>query len=223
MAARTGLVLLGPPGAGKGTQAEGLSARLGVPHISTGDMLREALASGTEVGLQAKKYMDAGELVPDPVVVAIVAERLARPDCEPGWLLDGFPRNEAQAAALDGELGDIGHEITAVLYLEVSPEEVVKRLSGRRMCRQCNAGFHVEFMPSAKGELCDRCGGELYQRDDDRPETISQRLEVYETSTAGLVAYYRERDLLCEVDAAGEPEEVAAAALAAVEAAGVRR
>ncbi len=223
MAERIGLILLGPPGAGKGTQAEGLSARLGVPHISTGDMLREALASGTEVGLQAKKYMDAGELVPDAVVVAIVAGHLSRPDCGPGWLLDGFPRNQAQAVALAGELEKIGHEITAVLYLKVSAEDVVKRLSGRRMCRECNAGFHVEFMPSAKGERCDRCGGELYQRDDDCPETISQRLEVYESSTAGLVAYYRERGLLREVDAAGRPEEVGVGLVAAVEAAGVGR
>ena len=221
MAARTGLILLGPPGAGKGTQAEGLSARLGIPHISTGDMLREAASSGTEVGLRAKKYMDAGELVPDPVVVAIVAERMGRPDCEAGWLLDGFPRNQVQAEALEAELAGAGHEISAVIYLEVSAEDVVRRLSGRRLCRKCNAGYHVEFMPPRKEGVCDRCGGDLYQRDDDRPDTIRQRLEVYEGSTAGLVAYYRRKGLLREVDASGRPEGVGAALLAAVGAAGV--
>jgi len=214
MSARIGLILLGPPGAGKGTQAEGLSQALGIPHVSTGDMLRAAVKSGREVGLRAKKYMDAGELVPDAVVVAIVSERLAADDCQKGWLLDGFPRNEAQAVALEAELSRTRQKITAVLFLKVSAEEVTRRLSGRRLCRQCNAGYHVGFMPSKKPGACDRCGGELYQRDDDKAETIRQRLQVYEKNTAGLVAYYRSKGLLREVEAAGRPEAVGAALLA---------
>jgi adenylate kinase len=217
MAAQLGLILLGPPGAGKGTQAQRLSAELGIPHISTGDMLREAVASGREVGLRAKKYMDSGGLVPDAVVVAIVSERLGAPDCGKGWLLDGFPRNEPQAAALEAELTRTGRAISAVMYLKVSAEEVTRRLSGRRMCRnqKCNAGYHLEFMPPKQPGRCDRCGSELYQRDDDQPETIRQRLQVYEQSTAGLVAHYRAQRLLREVDASGRPEEVARALLAA--------
>jgi adenylate kinase len=217
MAERTGLILLGPPGAGKGTQAEAISRRFGIPHISTGDMLRGALAAGTKVGLEAKKYMDAGELVPDSVVVAIVGERLQQDDCGPGWLLDGFPRNTAQADALAAQLEEIGHAVTAVLYLKVGAEVVVERLSGRRMCSSCNKGFHVKFMPPKTEGKCDACGGDLYQRDDDREETIRQRLEVYEKSTAELVDYYGSRGLLREVDASGAPEEVGAALAAAVE------
>jgi len=215
-----GLILLGAPGAGKGTQAVRLSKHLGIPHISTGDMLREAVASGREVGLRAKKYMDAGELVPDSVVVAIVSERLGSADCGKGWLLDGFPRNEAQAVALEAELARIGQAISAVLFLKVSAEEVTRRLSGRRMCRnqKCKAGYHLEFMPPAKPGVCDRCGSELYQRDDDKPETIRQRLEVYEKSTAGLVARYRSAELLHEIEASGNPDDVARALMAAVSA-----
>jgi adenylate kinase len=217
VAERTGLILLGPPGAGKGTQAAAISGRFGIPHISTGDMLRGALAAGTEVGLEAKKYMDAGELVPDSVVVAIVGERLQQDDCAPGWLLDGFPRNTAQADALEGQLEKIGHAVTAVLYLKVPDSVVVERLSGRRLCRECNKGYHVKFMPPAAEGKCDACGGELFQRDDDREETIRQRLEVYGQSTAELVDYYGSRGLLREVDASGAPEAVGAALGAAVE------
>jgi adenylate kinase len=216
-----GLILLGPPGAGKGTQAVRLSKELGIPHISTGDMLREAVASGREVGRRAKKYMDAGQLVPDAVVVAIVSERLGAPDCGRGWLLDGFPRNEAQAEALEAELARIKQTIGAVLYLKVSAEEVTRRLSGRRMCRdpKCNAGYHLEFMPPRKPGVCDKCGGELYQRDDDKPETIRQRLAVYEKATAALVARYRAGGLLREIDASGGPDQVARSLMAAVGAA----
>jgi adenylate kinase len=217
VAGRTGLILLGPPGAGKGTQAQALQERFGVPHVSTGDMLREALSAGSEVGLRAKKYMDAGELVPDEVVVAIVAERLQKPDCATGWLLDGFPRNVAQADALGAELERIGHAITAVLYMRVAADVVVERLCGRRMCRGCNKGYHVKFMPPDEEGKCDACGGELYQRDDDREETIRQRLEVYEKSTAELVSYYRAKGVLREVDGSGSPEAVGAALAAAVE------
>ena len=216
MTARTGLVLLGPPGAGKGTQAAGLSKRLGIPHISTGDMLREAVAAGSKVGLEAKRYMDSGALVPDSVVVAIVAERLRKPDCGKGWLLDGFPRNVAQARALEAQLAAGGEGVTAVLYMKVPAEAVTRRLSGRRMCRKCNKGYHVEFMPPKQADRCDACGGELYQRPDDKPETIRQRLEVYEKSTAELVDFYRGQGVLREVDGSGTPEEVGRGLAAAV-------
>jgi adenylate kinase len=217
VADRTGLILLGPPGAGKGTQAQGLSEAFGIPHISTGDMLREAVAAGSPVGLEARKFMEAGELVPDRVVVGIVGERLQKPDCAPGWLLDGFPRNVAQADALDRKLAEIGHAVTAVLYMKVPAEVVVERLSGRRMCRACNHGYHVKFMPPQQTGKCDACGGELYQRPDDREETIRQRLEVYSRDTAPLVEYYAPGGRLLEVDAGGPPEEVGAALIAAVE------
>jgi adenylate kinase len=223
MAGRIGLVLLGPPGAGKGTQAAGLSKSLGIPHISTGDMLREAVAAGTKVGLEAKKYMDSGALVPDSVVVAIVGERFKKPDCDKGWLLDGFPRNVAQAKALEEELAATGETVTAVLYMKVPAEAVTRRLSGRRMCRGCNKGYHVEFMPPKQAGKCDVCGGELYQRPDDREETIRQRLEVYEKSTVELVTYYREKGVLREVDGSGTPEEVARGLAAAVKGTGAKQ
>jgi adenylate kinase len=216
VAGKTGIVLFGPPGAGKGTQAQALSRRFGVPHVSTGDMLREAVAAGTAVGLKAKGYMDSGALVPDRVVVDIVAERLRRSDCVKGWLLDGFPRNVAQADALEAGLERSGEKISAVLYMKVAPEVVTRRLSGRRMCRKCNRGYHVEFMPSAKPGLCDSCGGELYQRDDDQEATIRQRLDVYARSTVDLASYYGQKGLLREVDASGSPAEVAELLAAAV-------
>lgn len=217
MADRTGLILLGPPGAGKGTQAEGLSSKFGIPHISTGDMLREAVAAQSPVGLEARKFMEAGELVPDSVVVGIVGERLQKADCANGWLLDGFPRNTVQADALTAKLGEIGQEITAVLYMKVPADAVVERLGGRRMCKQCNKGYHVKFMPPKTEGKCDACAAELYQRPDDNEATIRQRLEVFERETAPLVAYYGERGGLCEVDGSGSPDEVGGALAAAVE------
>jgi adenylate kinase len=217
MADRTGLILLGPPGAGKGTQAEGLSKKFGIPHISTGDMLREAVAAESPVGLEAKKFMAAGELVPDSVVVGIVGERLQKADCANGWLLDGFPRNTAQADALAEKLGEIGHQVTAVLYMKVPAEAVIERLGGRRMCKPCNKGYHVKFMPPQTEGKCDVCGTELYQRPDDNEATIRQRLEVFEKETAPLVAYYAERGALCEVDGAGAPDEVGSVLAATVE------
>jgi adenylate kinase len=216
MTSKTGLILLGPPGAGKGTQAAAISENFKIPHISTGDMLRSAVAAGTQVGLEAKKFMDAGELVPDSVVVALVIERLAQNDCEFGWLLDGFPRNVSQAEALSIELDKAGVEITAVLYMKVAAEVVAGRLSGRRMCRSCNKGFHVEFMPPKEEGKCDACGGELYQRDDDQEETIRQRLDVFEKSTSELVSFYGAKGLLREVDAAGTPDQVGQGLAAAV-------
>ena len=205
------LILLGPPGAGKGTQAKGLAASLGVPHVSTGDMLRAAVASGSEVGRRAKKCMDAGELVPDAVVVAIVADRLREPDASNGWLLDGFPRTAAQAAALDEAIGALGQGLDRVLYLAVPDEVVMRRLSGRRTCRACGANAHVEFMPPRKEGVCDACGGELYQRADDQADSIRERLTVYASETEPLVARYRAAGVLEEVPAGGTPEEVASA------------
>jgi adenylate kinase len=204
------LVFLGPPGAGKGTQAKVIAEEKGIPHISTGDILREAVAKGTELGLKAKAHMDAGGLVPDDLVVAMVAERLSRPDCKPGFILDGFPRTIAQGEALEKNLGTRKEKLDAVVYFKVNDEQVVGRLSGRRTCRQCKEGFHVEFMPPKVAGKCDKCGGELYQRDDDKPETIRERLKVYYAQTADLIEYYRKRGLLKEVDASQSPAEVLA-------------
>ena len=217
-----GLILIGPPGAGKGTQAAMLSQELGIPHISTGDMLREAVASGSEIGRRAKGFMDSGGLVPDSVVVSIVSERLSRPDCARGWLLDGFPRNGSQAEALAAELSRTGRKVSAALYLRVPAEEVTKRLAGRRICRnaKCGAGYHLENMPPKKPGVCDKCGGELYQRDDDKPETIRKRLAVYEKDTAGLIDLYRRAGVLREVDGSRDPAAVGRDLLTAAGAAG---
>lgn len=220
-----GLILIGPPGAGKGTQAVMLSSELGIPHISTGDMLREAVASGSEVGLQARKFMESGGLVPDSVVVSIVSERLARPDCARGWLLDGFPRNGAQAEALAAELKRTGRTVSVALYLRVPNQEVVKRLVGRRVCgnTKCGAGYHVDSMPPVKPGVCDKCGSALIQRKDDRLETIQKRLEVYDKDTAGLIDLYRRQGVLREVEGTGGPEQVGRALLAAARATGGAR
>ncbi|MDN5346968.1 MAG: adenylate kinase [Clostridia bacterium] len=190
------LVLLGPPGAGKGTQAQEISRRLNIPHISTGDMFRAAVAAGTPLGLQAKAFMDAGKLVPDEVTIGIVRERLQAEDCAPGFLLDGFPRTLPQAQALDGILAERGIELDAVLDLEVPREELLKRLTGRRVCKSCGATFHLLFNPPRDRDRCDHCGGKLIQRDDDREETVSRRLDVYEEQTAPLVEYYRRQGKL---------------------------
>ena len=213
------VVLLGAPGAGKGTQAQHIRKAAGIPHIATGDMLRAAAAEGTQVGLRARSYMDRGELVPDEVVVAIVAERLSQPDCRSGWLLDGFPRTGAQAEALDRTIWERGlRPMDHVIYLSVSPETVVERLSGRRVCpnTECGTAYHLEFLPPKKDSVCDRCGTGLIRRDDDVPETVRSRLETYESRTAGLVARYREAGLLVEIDASGTPEEVAEQVLEAL-------
>jgi adenylate kinase len=202
------LVFLGPPGAGKGTQAKTVSADFSLPHISTGDILRENVAAGTELGAKAKGYMDSGALVPDDLVVSMVAERLTRDDCANGFILDGFPRTTAQAEALAANLDESGRKLDGVLYFKVDDEKVVGRLSGRRMCRGCGAGYHLEYMPPAAEGVCDKCGGELYQRDDDKAETVRARLKVYYAQTAELIDYYRERGLLKEVDASLSPEAV---------------
>ncbi len=202
------LVLLGAPGAGKGTQAKKLIDKYGIPQISTGDILRAAVAEGTPLGKEAKGYMDRGELVPDSVVLGLVQERLRQEDCRKGYILDGFPRNTAQAEALDGILGELGMELTAAVSVDVPMEDLMKRLTGRRTCRGCGQMFNIYFGPPAAEGVCDKCGGELYQRDDDREETIRKRLEVYEAQTAPLVEYYGARGILKHVDGTGSIEEI---------------
>ncbi len=202
------LILLGPPGAGKGTQAKRLTAELGIPQISTGDMLREAVREGSPMGLKAKSYMDAGALVPDEVVVGIVEERIQQPDCAKGFMLDGFPRTTAQADALATMLDKKGLKLDHVVCIEADREELVKRLSGRRTCRQCMAPYHVLFNPPKREGVCDKCGGELFQRDDDKEEAIRARLVTYENQTAPLIAYYEERGILRKVNGLGTVEEV---------------
>ncbi len=202
------MILLGPPGAGKGTQAKDLVNKYGIPQISTGDILRKNLAEKTPLGLEAKKYMDKGELVPDSVVVGIVKERLKESDCAKGYILDGFPRTVPQAQELDKALADMGTPLDKVLSIEVPDEELVKRLSGRRTCRSCQEGFHVMFKkPKVEGK-CDKCGGELYQRDDDKEESIKNRLKVYQSSTSPLIDYYKAKGLLRDVNGVGDMKEI---------------
>lgn len=202
------VVLMGPPGAGKGTQAVRLAQRLGLTHVASGDLFREALAAGTPLGLQAKSYMERGELVPDAVVVEMVLERMGRPDCAQGVVLDGFPRTSAQAQALDGALQAQGMRVAAALNLAVPEEELLGRLTGRRICRDCQAPYHVRFNPPLREGVCDRCGGELYQRADDSEATVRRRLEVYQEQTAPLIAYYRGQGLLREADGLGPVDVV---------------
>jgi adenylate kinase len=194
------LILLGPPGAGKGTQAKMLTERFDIPQISTGDILRAAVKDRTPMGVKAKSFMDAGGLVPDDVVIGIVRERLQNQDCAAGFILDGFPRTVAQADALKETLHSLGKDLDAVISLEVDTEALVERLTGRRTCRECGQGYHIKFDPPREAGRCDACGGELFQRDDDSEETIRKRLEVYHAQTSPLVAYYRNEDLLLPVD-----------------------
>lgn len=194
------LILLGPPGAGKGTQAKMLVDHFAIPQIATGDILRSAVQAGTALGMQAKGCMDAGALVPDEVVIGIVRERLQAADCQPGFILDGFPRTVAQADALQSSLAGLGRQLDRVLSLTVDAEALVQRLTGRRTCRNCGRGYHVIFEPPRSEQSCDVCGGELYQRDDDQEATIRRRLAVYADQTSPLIAYYREAGLLAELD-----------------------
>ncbi|MGD8377747.1 MAG: adenylate kinase [Acidobacteriota bacterium] len=203
------IVLLGPPGAGKGTQAGFLAEHHRIPHISTGDMLRQAIREGTEAGRRAEAIVSAGRLVPDDLVRDIVAERLAHEDCRDGFILDGYPRNLAQAGELEEILTGLDAGLDLVLELSVPEDEIVQRLCGRRTCPDCKAVFHVAFNPPRIEGRCDACGGELVQRDDDRESVIRERLRVYRETTAPLVDYYRKRGLLRTVSAAGEVKEVA--------------
>ncbi len=202
------LILLGPPGSGKGTQAKLIVEKYGIPQISTGDMLREAVAKGTELGKEAKKYMDAGQLVPDEVVIGIVKERLQQPDCEKGFILDGFPRTIAQAEALDKILEEMGKKIDAVINIQVPEEEVVKRIVNRRTCKNCGAVYHLIYNPPKEDNKCDKCGGELYQRDDDKEETVRKRYQVYKEQTEPLVEYYAKKGILYNIDGTKSIEEV---------------
>lgn len=190
------LILLGPPGAGKGTQAEFIIEKYNIPHISTGDIFRVAIKEGTPLGVEAKHYMDCGQLVPDEVVVGIVKERLTKDDCRKGFLLDGFPRTIPQAESLAVFLEQHDRAITAVINIEVEPPVLLKRLTGRRVCRNCAAVYHLENIPTRVAGVCNHCGGEVYQRDDDTPETVTKRIQVYQTQTEPLINYYRTKDLL---------------------------
>ena len=211
------VVLLGPPGAGKGTQARRLAARWSVPQISTGDMLREAVAKGTPLGLEARRYMEAGELVPDAVIIGLVRERLTQPDGRKGFVLDGFPRTAAQAEALDQLLEAEGAPLDRVVLFEISDEELAARLTGRRVCGSCGRNYHLVFSPPRTAGRCDACGGELCQRTDDEEATVRRRLAVYARDTRPLIDYYRGRGLLTTISGAGTMEAVHAALVAATE------
>ena len=202
------IILLGPPGAGKGTQAKMLVDKYEIPQISTGDILRAAVKEGTKLGKEAKSYMDAGKLVPDSVVIGIVEERIQQPDCGKGYMLDGFPRTVPQAEALDEMLNNLSSQIDHVVSIEVDSEELIKRLTGRRTCRECGAGYHVMFDPPEQEGVCGKCGGELYQRDDDNVETVTSRLDVYQSQTLPLIDYYQQQDRVRPIDGVGEIKEI---------------
>jgi adenylate kinase len=202
------VILLGPPGSGKGTQAQKMAERYHIPQISTGDILRGAVKERTPLGVEAKGYMDQGRLVPDEVVVGIVRDRVKAPDCNGGFILDGFPRTLPQAEALDATLQEMKRGIDHVVSIEVGTEELIRRLTGRRTCRTCGTMYHLIFNPPIKEGICDTCGGELYQRDDDQEATIRARLQVYREQTTPLIAYYRERGLLRTIDGVGAIEEI---------------
>ena len=202
------LVLVGPPGAGKGTQAEFIAAHLAVPKISTGDIFRANVAGGTPLGIEAKRYMDDGQLVPDEITINMVRDRLAEPDAGDGFLLDGFPRTLPQATALDKLLADLGVALDVVLELVVDNDEVIRRLSGRWTCRGCGKIWHGSFDPPTHEGICDRCNGELYQRDDDKEETVAERLRVYARDTSPLIDFYGAQGKLVGIDATGPVEDV---------------
>ncbi len=202
------IVFLGPPGAGKGTQAKMIAEKYGIPQISTGDMFREHLSKGTELGKKAKEYMDKGALVPDEIVLGMVEERLKQPDCEKGFILDGFPRTVPQAEALDKLLEKLGKKIDYAILIDVPDEELVKRLTGRRTCKKCGMMYHVIFKPPKEEGKCDVCGGELYQRADDNEETVRNRLKVYHEQTEPIIAYYEKKGVLHRIDGMGSIEEI---------------
>ncbi len=210
------ILLMGPPGAGKGTQAEKLVADFSVLHISTGDMFRAAVKNETELGKEAKKYMDAGGLVPDAVTIGIVRERLSQPDCTKGFILDGFPRTKDQAIALDEILQDLKIKLTAAVNIAVPDDNLVKRVTGRRICKSCGATYHITYNPSKVEGKCDKCSGSLYQRDDDKEATVVKRLEAYHSQTAPLIAYYQNEGVYKEIDGTQPIDKVYADVVAAV-------
>ena len=216
MAAGARVVLLGPPGAGKGTQAKLLQERFAACQISTGDILRKAVADRTPFGKEAAQYIDRGALVPDDVIVRLVAERLKEKDCEPGFILDGFPRTIPQAESLDAILKQMKLSLNGVLSMQVPRAVIIERLAGRRSCKNCGALAHMVFSPPRQKGVCDHCGGELYQRHDDKEETVANRLNVYEKQTAPLVDYYRQRNLLREIDGVGPVDEIGARVIRAL-------
>lgn len=209
-------VLLGAPGSGKGTQAGIISERLGIAHVASGDLFREAASRGDEVGRQAKSYMEKGLLVPDEITIRMILERVAAPDCARGFILDGFPRTLEQAKALDMALGERGEAIDRVFYIKVATEELVRRLSGRFICRSCQTPYHTVSSPPEVAGRCDQCGGELYQRADDSPETVKKRIEVYFAETAPLIDYYKEAGKLVEINGQGEIGEIGERLVAAL-------
>ena len=210
------VVLVGPPGAGKGTQAQFIASHLAIPTISTGEIFRSNVSTGTELGRLAKTYMDRGDLVPDEVTIAMVSGRLQEDDAQAGYLLDGFPRNVPQAETLKKMLSEWDARLNVVLELVVDEDEVVRRLSGRRTCRRCERVWHVLYDPPARDGICDDCGGELFQRDDDSEDTIRHRLEVYAEQTSPLIAFYADENILIGIDATGPVEEITSRALAAL-------
>lgn len=205
------IIMLGAPGAGKGTQAKMIADKYGVPHISTGDIFRENIKNGTELGMEAKKYMDQGLLVPDELTVRILLDRVAQDDCKNGYVLDGFPRTIPQAEVLDSELTKLGDHIDYAINVDVPDENIVKRMSGRRACLTCGATYHIEHVPPKKEGICDVCGSELVLRDDDKPETVKNRLNVYHEQTQPLIDFYTEKGVLKTVDGTVPMEEVFAA------------
>ncbi len=210
------LVLLGPPGVGKGTQAVRLSKRLGVPHISTGDMFREALAKKTALGLSAKEYMDSGKLVPNEITIGLVRDRLENPDCSRGFILDGFPRDVAQAEALKKILKSLGVSLDAAVYIDAGPDIVVKRITGRRVCEDCGATYHMTFNPPPEDGKCPKCGGRICQRVDDREDTVRERLKVYKALTEPVVDYYEGVGILRTVNGEEDANEVLAAIISMI-------
>ena len=211
------LILLGSPGAGKGSQAKSLAEKYAIPQISTGDILRVAVRDKTDLGVKAKSYMDKGALVSDELVVDIVAERLKNDDCKTGFILDGFPRNIPQAEAVEKMLGELGKKIDRVINIEVSRKEIIKRLSGRRVCRKCGEGYHIIFNPPLEDKVCDKCRGELYQRDDDKEDTIEARLKVYEEQAALLIDFYKKKGALRVINGIGGFKEITEKIVNAIE------
>lgn len=202
------VIMLGAPGAGKGTQAKMIAERYGVPHVSTGDMFRANIKNGTALGTEAKKYMDAGELVPDELTVRILLDRVAKDDCKNGYVLDGFPRTIPQAEVLDEALNKIGEQVDYAIDVDVPDENIIKRMSGRRACLSCGATYHIEHVPPKTADVCDQCGSALVLRDDDKPETVKNRLNVYHEQTQPLIAYYTKKGILRTVDGTLPMEEV---------------